>query len=69
VIRNALWVAWLRLPASEALRRSWEICSAAGNRKVLPSALAAALRELSWVAGQRKVVPEHVLSLYRRLHG
>jgi GT2 family glycosyltransferase len=69
VIRNALWVAWLRLPAPEALRRSWEICSAAGNRKVFPSALAAALRELSWVAGQRKVVPDHVLSLYRRLHG
>jgi hypothetical protein len=51
------------------MRRTWKICSGARNPRILPSALAAALRELSWVAGQRKVVPDHVLSLYRRLHG
>lgn len=67
ILRNALWVAWLRLPLIAALRRSWEICRTAPDRTALGSALAAALRGISWVVRHRKVAPDHVLSLYRRL--
>lgn len=67
ILRNALWVAWLRLPLTAALRRSWDIGRQRGNRRVLPAALAEATRELPWVFRQRKVAPERVLSLYRKL--
>lgn len=67
VIRNALWVAWLRLPLMTALRRSWDICRGINDSRVLRPALVAALSELLWVARHRKVAPAQVLSLYRRL--
>jgi GT2 family glycosyltransferase len=67
VIRNALWVAWLRLTLPAALRQTWRVCRTAPNRAVLKAALLNALRELPWVCRQRKVLPSNVEALYHRL--
>jgi GT2 family glycosyltransferase len=64
IIRNALWVAWLRLPLFAAIKQTWRICRSAPNRQVLKAALLNALRELPWVCKQRKVLPSNVEALY-----
>jgi GT2 family glycosyltransferase len=67
VIRNALWVAWLRLPLPSAVQETWRICRSAPRREVLKIALLNALRELPWVYRNRKVIPSAVWILYRKL--
>jgi GT2 family glycosyltransferase len=62
-VRNALWTAWLRQPARNALRRTVFVL----RRARLGNALAggfAALRGIPWVLRHRRVVPAHVASLY-----
>lgn len=66
--RNALWVAWMRLPLAQALRDTLRICRAS-RPQVLGPALLAALRGLPWVVRRRRVLPENVLLLYRMLRG
>jgi GT2 family glycosyltransferase len=67
VVRNALWVAWLRLPLSAAVRKSWQLCRAAPSRSVTKAALLNAARELPWVWRKRRVLPPEVQAMYRRL--
>jgi GT2 family glycosyltransferase len=68
LIRNAFWVAWMRLPLAHAGRDTLRICR--GSRPwVLGAALLAALRGLPWVVQRRRVLPENVLLLYRMLRG
>lgn len=64
LLRNAFWVAWLRLPMTSALRQSLRLCvrGTAG----LP-ALVAAMREMPWVLQRRKVLPPRALAMYRLL--
>jgi GT2 family glycosyltransferase len=69
IIRNALWVAWLRLPLHAALKQTWRICRSAADRQLLKPALMSALSELPWVWRKRKVLPAEVLALYRKLRG
>jgi GT2 family glycosyltransferase len=69
VIRNALWVAWMRLPFAVALNHSVRILGMAHRRKVLLPALLSAVRELPWVMRMRRVLPADVLALYRTLRG
>jgi GT2 family glycosyltransferase len=68
VVRNALWVAWLRLPLSAAVRKSWQLCRAAPSQSVIRAALLNAARELPWVWRKRRVLPPEVQAMYRRLH-
>jgi GT2 family glycosyltransferase len=67
VLRNTLWVAWLRLPLASALKQTWRNCLASGDRRVAAAALMEALREAPWVWRQRSVMPPEVLRLYRML--
>lgn len=67
MVRNALWLAWLRRPAASALRatRTWWTESRR-DRSLLPDALAA-LRGLPWVFSERRVVPVYVEEALRTL--
>lgn len=70
LVRNALWVAWMRLPLMSALRDTWRICirdAGKANRQVLASALLSAVRGLPWVFRNRRVVPGDTALLYRML--
>jgi GT2 family glycosyltransferase len=67
VIRNALWVAWLRLPWPRALKHTWRISRSAPDRKAMASGLWSALAELPWVCRKRKVLPAGVQMLYESL--
>jgi GT2 family glycosyltransferase len=68
LLRNALWMAWMRLPWTSALRDTWRLCTNRENRQVLASALLSAVRGLPWVFRNRKVVPGDTAMLYRMLH-
>lgn len=68
LIRNALWVAWLRLPLRLALRQSGRILRAAYREKILRAGFFGALRALPWVLRKRAVVPPDVALMYRMLH-
>ncbi len=66
VRRNALWVAWLRLPWIEALGASWQICRAARREGQLSAVLRDALREWRWIVRERRLLPPPLLA-WRRL--
>lgn len=67
VIRNPLWVAWLRLPLPAALKQTRRISRSAPNRQVMKAASINALHELPWVCRERKVLPPDVEARYNRL--
>lgn len=67
VLRNALWVAWLRLPVAGAWAETLRLCRCAPSRAVLKAALRDAARELPWIWRERKVLPERVQTLRRKL--
>jgi GT2 family glycosyltransferase len=67
IVRNALWVAWLRLPFFAALRQSVRICRRAPGFAVAAAALREALSELPWVCRRRRVLPLKVQAMYRML--
>lgn len=60
LLRNALWCAWLRRPASSAARMTARAAGMCGrDRRLLPG-LVAAVAGLPWVLGERRVVPPRV---------
>jgi GT2 family glycosyltransferase len=67
VIRNALWVAWLRLPFLYAMEETWRIYWSAPDHETFKRALLSALNELPWVYQKRQVLPPQVQNLYQRL--
>ncbi len=67
IIRNALWVAWLRLPFKSACHETMRICRSATNKTALRAAVMSALRESRWVWQHRRVLPPNVHRLYRQL--
>jgi GT2 family glycosyltransferase len=67
LIRNALWVAWMRLPFFTALRKTLGICRRPHAMKHIPSALIDALSGIPWVMKKRKVLPPRALAMYRIL--
>lgn len=69
VIRNALWVAWLRLPPAWALRETWRIKRRAPSRDAWRGGLRQALGELRWVWRSRRMLPPQVAGLVRLLRG
>lgn len=68
VVRNALWVAWLRLPLLSAIRQSRRVCKAAPTQRAMWSGLAEALGELPWIMRRRRVLPADVHAMYRKVH-
>jgi GT2 family glycosyltransferase len=55
--RNALWLAWLRLPAGMMLADTGRACLAALRSGDDAQAVLAALRGLPWALARRKVIP------------
>lgn len=68
LIRNALWVAWIRLPFLLAMQQTYRILRDAYQNHVLNAGLFSAIRALPWVIKRRQVLPPEVVHLYRKLH-
>jgi len=67
LVRNAIWIAWLRLPARDAwreTRRAWRQAVAEGHPL---TTLADTLRGMPWALWHRRVVPAPVRAMQRRL--
>jgi GT2 family glycosyltransferase len=65
--RNAIWIAWLRLPWRLAWRESreqWRIARRSGQGAQV---VLASLRGLHWVLAERRVVPPRVVRMRERL--
>jgi GT2 family glycosyltransferase len=68
VARNALWVAWMRLPRDVAWRRTRQALHAMkANQTLLRDGLDA-LRGLPWALRHRREVPPRVEAMRRLLH-
>ena len=67
LLRNALWVAWMRRRAGAALRRSRAVLARTPSRRERAAAVAAALRGLPWVLRRRRVVPPYIEDALRCL--
>jgi GT2 family glycosyltransferase len=65
--RNALWLAWLRLPADMMLADTWRACRAALHSRDDAIALLAALRGVRWALAGRSVIPAPLAHMARLL--
>ena len=65
--RNALWLAWLRLPAGMMWADTWRACLAALRHREDARALLAALRGLPWALARRKVIPAQLAQMAQLL--
>lgn len=66
-VRNGLWFAWLRRPASTAVRHTLQVLWAAPRYADARADLIKALRGLPWALRERWVVPPRVESRLRLL--
>ncbi len=64
--RNAAWIAWLRLPWTDACRATLSAFGTFAREGHLMADGAALLRGLGWALSDREPLPERVLNLYRR---
>jgi GT2 family glycosyltransferase len=67
--RNALWTAWLRRPASDALRLTGRTIRAAVHDRDARYAIAGALRGGAWVMTNRRPVSQPLARELRTLDG
>ncbi|MFT3859506.1 MAG: glycosyltransferase [Aquabacterium sp.] len=65
--RNRLWIAWLRLPWSDAWRETRAVLRDVLRQGHLLPVLWCALSGLPWVLHQRRVVPPSVSAMHRRV--
>ncbi|GAA4323621.1 glycosyltransferase family 2 protein [Pigmentiphaga soli] len=65
LLRNALWVAWLRLPLRAAWRETVKVWREAARQGIALGVASAALRGLPWVLRRRQVIPPPVRAMYR----
>ncbi len=66
--RNAIWVAWLRLPWGSALMETLRILRSARRLNIFFSTALNALRGLPWALRNRHVIPGEVAAMYKRIH-
>ena len=59
-IRNTLWTAWLRRPATSALRHTGSLLRRVPPDRASAAAVAQAVAGLPWVLRERRVVPPQV---------
>jgi GT2 family glycosyltransferase len=67
LLRNALWLAWLRRPLRSALRESARVLREARRQNIVLPVLAEAARGMRWVRRERRVIPAEIEALLRRL--
>jgi glycosyltransferase involved in cell wall biosynthesis len=65
--RNAAWVAWMRLPARDALAATGRALAVFARQRSLGPAGFALLRGAFWTLRRRRVVPPHVALLTRQV--
>jgi GT2 family glycosyltransferase len=69
LLRNMLYLAWLRLPLKTALRESFVVLCRAARERVLLDVMREILRALPWLVRERRVIPpavRHARQLVRR---
>ena len=66
-IRNTLWTTWLRRPLRPALRRTLHLLRTVPRDRVTALALLDAVRGLSWVVRERRVLPAHAEARFAAL--
>jgi GT2 family glycosyltransferase len=67
LLRNALWLAWLRRPARAALYQTARLLTDVLRDPALWPGLAQAIRGLSWILRERQVLPSHLEAALREL--
>jgi GT2 family glycosyltransferase len=67
VLRNRMWIAWMRLPAGDALRETLTLLLEAHGGEVFAGTLREALGGLRWALRHRRVVPPDVHAAWRRV--
>ncbi|MEW6704723.1 MAG: glycosyltransferase [Pseudomonadota bacterium] len=67
VLRNELWIAWMRLPWRAALRESARTLRGLACLGRMPSTLWWALKGLPWALARRRVVPPAVEAMRRQV--
>ncbi|WP_338860503.1 glycosyltransferase family 2 protein [Mycetohabitans rhizoxinica] len=63
--RNAVWAAWLRLPAGAALQRTLQLAPRVWREGGGVTGWWQTLRGLRWVFSERRVIPPHVDQMRR----
>ncbi|CAM3967183.1 glycosyltransferase family 2 protein [Bordetella bronchialis] len=58
--RNAIWAAWLRLPARSAIAETLSVLGTAARRGAATRVALSALAGAAWVARHRRRIPDHV---------
>ncbi|HEU4684764.1 MAG TPA: glycosyltransferase [Nitrospira sp.] len=70
LLRNAIWIAWLRRPFSSAVKQTLRLVNTHASESPEPtraSMLREALAGLPWIIRRRRVVPQTVEAKIRRL--
>ncbi|HKR38927.1 MAG TPA: glycosyltransferase family 2 protein, partial [Paraburkholderia sp.] len=65
--RNTAWVAWMRLPARDAIAATGRALAVFARQRSLGPAGVALLRGAFWTLRARRVVPPHVVLLTRQV--
>lgn len=68
LIRNRLWLAWLRLPVGVAWDETRSVLRDARRQGLQREGLRAALAGLPWVLGRRRVLPKAVVDDWLLVH-
>lgn len=66
LVRNAIWIAWLRRPFASAWRETTRLLADARRQRQLLGTLLAVARGMRWVWQNRRVIPPEVETQYRR---
>jgi GT2 family glycosyltransferase len=69
VLRNELWIAWMRLPWRSALRETRRTLAGLARLGRMPEVLWWALKGLPWALRRRQVVPQAVETMRRQVLG
>lgn len=69
LLRNRLWLPWLRLSPALAWHRTRQVLRDARAQRLLVPALLQALRSLPWVLSRRRVAPAEVQAQFAAAHG
>jgi GT2 family glycosyltransferase len=69
LLRNAMWIGWLRLPWPGAMRRMLGLLVSAESAGLRLKLLADCLSALHWLAAERRVLPLQVLQMRSQIEG
>lgn len=69
VLRNRLWIGWMRLPPGDAARETAAVLRDAWRQDVLLRTAASVLAGLPWAFSRRRVVPPATLAAWRLVFG